>query len=268
MTTIEEDGFLSGEASTRVSAIHAAHPDWFRLVVDMNRFAMRVLGSVKVDQSSEENIYAAAYYGRVIFNAQAAVVVAERGMVSQAEAMCRATFDSLFTLGALVRRPGETIAALVADDQYNRTKDLRASRRSMADGRLELSEEETRDLERIEAELEAAQRRRMPICDQAVWAGLGELYDSRYRSLSKPAHSTIRDVERAFSLDASGLPTSIWWGPKTQGVDGVLLPVAESIRLACAFAGEAFGADLGSDFVELRRRYEELMREKPPAVTR
>lgn len=263
--SIEEDGFLSDEISSLVPKIREQHAAWFGLVESLNRAAMPLLSRHhEVDEASLEKWYAAAYYARVLVNAQGTVLLAERGMLVQAEAMCRATFDALFTFGAIGRRGCETMKALVSDDDYNRAKDLGASKRAIAAGRLTLSPEEMKELERVEAELGAAPGKRISIRTLATWAGLEPQYESIYRSLSKPAHSTLRDVERGLSLDAEGWPASVSWGPDSRELDHVLMAVAESLRLACTVAQKAFGAKLGSDFPELCQRYEELARKTAP----
>jgi hypothetical protein len=97
----QNEGFLSPALSGSIANIRADFAPWFDAVTAFNTLGMRVLPNVKADQSSNQQLVVAALYGRVLTSFQAAVLLAERGLLADARIVVRGAAETAIVLVAV-----------------------------------------------------------------------------------------------------------------------------------------------------------------------
>jgi hypothetical protein len=261
MISTEDEGFLSPAMSEWISRCRKQYDAWFVLYKDTNRLAHGMLDRLKPHAEDPRESIVALFFLRVLSHSQGAVVVVERGMISQAEVLCRCALEALFALAA-IKAEEDTATALILADRYHQLDLLKAARKQ-----AELKEQagkksgDKADLSSGIAELEQDLKQnpspRLTTKDLAERAGLLEMYYSAYKLLSLSVHSNLRDLEQQLGLDAEGHIQTIWWGPNPHGIDGILMAAAESLLRASALMADLFQID-GQNIKDLIDRFTEL----------
>jgi hypothetical protein len=234
MTTLDTDGFLSPDIEGYVEECQARYKEWFQVVRSINQLSQSILHEVNIDPIDLQQYLAGLLYIRVLSHAQGAVLLIEHCMSTQAEVLCRASLEALFALLAVIEKR-DTAHFLVKGDRHHQRDLLKATLKTYENISVEERQKVCALLQGINEDLERDPSPKINTRCLAQWGGLIALYDSAYKFLSLPAHSNLRDLERQLSLDKDGNPTSISWGPNLDGLDHLLLIVADTlIRAATA----------------------------------
>src|ERR1700730_15061637 len=99
----QDQGFLAVTLATSIAEIRKDFVAWFAATESFNNLGMQVLPAVKVDQANNQQLVAATLYGRTLSSFQAALVLAERGMLTDARTVIRAGAETAIVLCALVK---------------------------------------------------------------------------------------------------------------------------------------------------------------------
>lgn len=108
--------FMSSTFSPSIATIRNDFALWFDMAESFNDLGLRVLPAVKPDQSSNQQLLAAALYGRILTSFQAAYTLAERGMLADARTVVRAAAETTIVLSALVK--DASVCDLLLDRHY------------------------------------------------------------------------------------------------------------------------------------------------------
>ena len=95
--------FFPLHRATSITNIRKDFAPWFDVAMVFNELGMRVLPNVKVEQTDNQQLIAAALYGRALTSFQAAYVLAERGMMGDARTIVRAAASTVIVLAAVVK---------------------------------------------------------------------------------------------------------------------------------------------------------------------
>lgn len=140
------DGFLGDDLSSIASQVRGRYGAHVKLFDRANALAWELQYALEVDRNSVLQAFSAAYYGRVLMLVQATVLCLERGITPAGKIVLRSATETLFTLGALARRP-ERIRRIVADTEIRKRDMLRGIKRAsdpLISTVVGSSEEETR----------------------------------------------------------------------------------------------------------------------------
>src|SRR5690606_32278458 len=77
--------------------------DWFSLVEDLNRSAVATLARLAASSSSDRELAAAALFGRAVQSFEAAIILAERGMLADAGTIARNIVECAIYLAGLAQ---------------------------------------------------------------------------------------------------------------------------------------------------------------------
>jgi len=257
MNTIEIDGFLSSEVQHYVSECRGRYVAWFELIQMINRFGQSLLGEVRIDPANFQQSTAGLLYTRVLCHAQGAVLLIERCMPTQGEVLCRASLEALFGLLAVVERI-DTAELLIKGDRHHQLDLLKATLRRHEGLDADAQRKASVKLQDVKDNLEREPSPKMTTRCLAERGGLLALYDSAYKILSLPVHSNLRDLERQLGLDGAGNPTSIAWGPNLEGLDGLLMLVADTLTRAVTAMCGFFNLGHQEDLQAIRGSYAPL----------
>ena len=147
------------------------------------------------------SLLAAAHFARILASVQSAVILLERGLLSQAKAVLRMALESLFALAAIHMK--RELAVPMAMTQL-------ADKRTIADRMLQWSDPELKAevaAHADEAELKiliGSRARELKTFELAQAAGMTDWYLSLYAILSFPTHGAISDLVAHLVIDDSG----------------------------------------------------------------
>lgn len=188
MSKFSEKGYLSAEAQKWVPALRGTNQELFDLCDAVNEYGMQLMLSSGVNKRSPLELLAAAFLARVLSHFQGAVLLAERGMITEAKVLARVQMEAMFSLAALAK-DGDYWEALVRNSIHTQ----RTGANVCAD-RLNLPDEEKARAKRRAEEL-ADLAQKLSTEQIAKKAGMEESYNTAYRMLSATVHSHVMDLE-------------------------------------------------------------------------
>lgn len=190
---MKEEGFLSAGAKNWVSVHRKRNAEWFAFAENLNRLAHKLHDAVmELKDESNELFTSRLLFLRCHTSFQAGIILAERGLTADAQGTIRSAFEALICLAGCVEG-SNVVEQLTAADTHHKKKLGKALVNMPADlmGATQL--------EPIQAFLDANpdKFKDMNIREIAIGAGLGEVYDVYFRSLSNDgAHISISSLNR------------------------------------------------------------------------
>lgn len=210
---IDEDGFLSPEVEKVRQSYRANHPEILQYVTELSRLAQSQLPRIAGQPRTLKNLFVSAYFIRALQQCQAAIILAERGMFTEAYTMVRGGLETVFYLGASTR--GTDFAREMGRDHVKRTK-------TTATAHMQRMKELDPDADEshLQSVIDALMAQGLdpePLFIQVVAkkAELGLLYDTLYRQLSNShAHPTLSSLNSIWQMDEHQMPLGVLWGPE------------------------------------------------------
>ncbi len=204
-----ERGFLADQFALLIPKLREANSIWFSIAERtsdaLNQCAARAMESVEGSSLAPE-VVATLIGVRATGNFQAAILLANRGMVAEARTMIRGCVEASICLAALHDNPQEFVRLLKLDDG--------ASRKAQAKFIIEnpLTDDEA-ELDRLRAILSSIEGgRNLPIRELAGLGSYNRMY-LYYRILSQDAaHISARSLHRHMTMGDEGW-TGYQWGP-------------------------------------------------------
>ncbi len=196
-----EQGFLSEPFEDVRTAVRTKYAPWHALLQQVNGLSVDTQHSLEIDRHALSHVLGAVLYGRTLASTQAAVLLLEHGLVSQARCLLRSSLETLFTLGAIAKK-----AALASEVLESHEAD----RRTIADRMKRWKDPELR--KRVDAniseekldELLASKAKPLNNFFMAQEAGMEDWYLGLYSILSFPAHNAISDLVRHIVRNSDG----------------------------------------------------------------
>ena len=262
--TVAEDGFLAPEINRWIERYRAENADAFRLAVDLNQVAHRLMLSTEVQTGNpykDAQTLATLLLIRVLSNFQGMMLMAERGLIVEARTLARTCLESTFALVAGVKDQEEFVPKMIAHSADHRSKAAnwllnRANREDFLSDDSEAKLRAFLAKQGDDGETLAA----FHIQDMARRAQLEDMYIF-YRTLSgDAAHPTLDAISRYVDGIEPG-NFNIKWGPNCGAEE-----ITDTVLLSCSFVfascvaineltkNETVAADLERLFV----RYKDL----------
>ncbi len=205
-------GFLTESLGEIRHAVHNRYKKHRKALIQLNEQC--VAAQYELQINTAQHLLGAAFFVRTIASSQAAVILLEAGMISQAKAVLRSALESLFSLAALEARP--ELAIPLAQSQE-------ANKRSLADKMLQWQSKEmkaSREAQISEEELlelKSNKARGFSTWQLAEYAGMTDWYRSLYTLLSFPAHATVSDLIAHLVTDIDGNIIELKSEPEVEG---------------------------------------------------
>ena len=232
---LPERGFLSEPFDHVRREVRRNHIGWHELLHKVNVAALAAQEQVSVHDGEVREKFGASLFARTIASSQAAVLLLEHGLVSQARCVLRSGLESLFALSAISRRPA-LVERLV---ETHKAEQQRVAKSVSLWKHLDLKEiakaqfpQELLD-EHLDVEANA-----ISAFDLAQAGGLEDWYRTIYMTLSWSAHSAAIDLERHFVHDANGDLSEMRNEPETERQEvSWLMAIELLIKAVLALAG-------------------------------
>ena len=224
----QSEGFLSAELSSSIAKLRHDFAAWFGAVMSFNALGMRVLPKVKADQASNQQLIAATLYGRILTSFQAAILLAERGMLSDARTVVRAATEAAIVLTAVLK-DGKVCDLLVERHYWHHRK----MRNAWLNDQAAIAVMTTEDVETLKAciaeiddqypTVKDLRKDPIEIATLARSAGVTDLYNAVYRATSgDAAHTSIDALNRGVRVDTDANITGLKFGPDVSDLTGTL----------------------------------------------
>lgn len=257
LSPINEEGFLSDHIEEYRRHICQKHEPQRALLYEVNRFCQRVKFDVHVHNLDGQEIFSAALFIKILSDVQAAVLLLERGLSSQACSLLRVALEALIVLGKLAKSY-DFVEAFIRYGEQQRLKLVRAIRqnpaRSLDNIRPEITEEVVREIEQIVGDIP-----RRNLDEWACELGLSHFYDAQYRIYSGDIHSHPRALERYLETDTTGEYAVINWGPAIEEDLGTeFLESARILLVSLSFIKNVFELDIAADIERLSAKFSGL----------
>ncbi len=210
---IDQDGFLSASDIEKVRQQYwSEFPEIFGYVTELNQMAQSIMPSIGDLPRTLKSLFTSAYYIRGLQNLQAAVLMAERGLFTEAYTLTRSGLETVFYLGAATR--GKDFANELGRDHVKRTQAMGADHIAglkAMDPNADVGEL----TEAVEKMLdEGIDPAALQIWAVAKKADLEPLYKTIYRQFSNGyAHPTLMSLSMVWDPDEQGVPKGVLWGP-------------------------------------------------------
>jgi hypothetical protein len=224
-------GFLTSDDSAQIAQIRQRHASWFAFIDKVNRFAMSLL-LVERPRVREE-LFAATMFARAVTLFQGAVLMAERGMATEARTLVRGCAESAIALWG-TRLDQTFIARLAEDDDKYRIATANDLLTNLPPDDPHISAEQRASLWGVIDEVSNRYTRPHPLrinwAVAAIKARLVPLYLTVYRRTSSDAaHVSLRALERHVAFDAQEEITGFCFQPDIEGVPNTLTAAIGSL---------------------------------------
>lgn len=227
--TFRELGYLSPDSAKWIASNRSANSGWFIHVDKLNRLAQRAVFLVSADENSNREFVSILLFLRALFHFQAVVLLAERGMATEARSLARGSLEAAFCLKALVADEA-FLDQLVRADAHHRKNIVTALTSPLQ--RDFLDSARIPELESFLSDLKASgdKTATLKVEQIAKMGGLHEVYQTVYRALSGDAsHVSASSLNRYVAEAADGKVT-IAVGPVA--LDGEIDDTLQAASLA------------------------------------
>ena len=99
--SLDDQGFLSPEIEKYREEIRAKNQPSFKLVEDLNGFCQQTKYRLEIHNRDGQQLFAGCLLVKLLNDVQAAVILFEKGLVSQGCSMLRVALESLIVLGKI-----------------------------------------------------------------------------------------------------------------------------------------------------------------------
>ena len=224
----QNEGFLSPDLATSIANIRRDFSPWFGVAESFVKLGMRVLPEVKAGQTNNQQLIAAALYGRALTSFQAAYVLTERGLLADARTVVRAAAETTIVLSAVVK--DAKVCDLLVDRHFWHHRKLRNAWLNDPQAVAEMTPEQIDAVKATLAEADAShpaakQLKADPIeiATLAQQSGVTALYNAVYRTTSgDAAHTSIDALDRHINADEDGNIQGLKFGPDVRDLPATL----------------------------------------------
>lgn len=257
---VDQNGFLGTEILHWIKKHRNENQAWFDLCLDLNRLCHTIFPTFQIDNNNGQEVICATLFIRALGFYQAAIILAERGLINEAKVILRSLFDVTFAHCA-VAKSEDVMREYVNDDIHRRIHISKKIKDNPITFKRILTDDVKKQIDSLLAELHEAKAKLKPkeitsryLADKA---DLLDFYDTAYVYFSSTVHSGVRDLEQYLSLDEKGNIKELMWGPSVTGLESLLLTAFESMLLAVKSAANLFSLSV-RELEALEERYREL----------
>ena len=269
------DGFLSPTMERYRASLKkvAAYKAWFDFAEELNRFGLDMLRDRDVPRHENQRLTIAILFVRAHKSFQSSLLLAERGLISDARVVLRGAVEGAIAINALAN-DGAFLDQLIEAHYYNQRKTARLILNDPI-YRAGHSPEQIAQMEATVLDVDAREKAVGPRkFGDPNWADVAskhckDLYQTLYRLFSADGtHTTINAIHRHVTYDANEKITDLKVGPDTSSL-------IETIMAACLmfiWAADPFVRafdlnEIKDRLQEQLQRFKELPQDEPASVT-
>lgn len=236
MPPLSEKGFLGTEINKWIPKIREAHSEFFQLADEFNIFCQKSMYKFDVHSRDKQEVLVSTLFIRTLNNYQAAILLAERGLMPQSRSLTRTMIDALFTLCAISKNE-KYADEFIQEDHRSRLRFLNKYRELHGGLPPEVDKEEIESLEKeIQEEIQNNEIKKKTFEQWSKDAGMHDWYLTAYSVLSESVHTKVKDLERYLVLNENNEIKEFRWGPDDHDIETLLMTLIQGMLtgLKCA----------------------------------
>lgn len=241
------DGFLSEIVRTLRSEVHQQNPKLVGLMYSVNRLAVELLHELGISPEKTDQMVGSVLYARTLQSTQAAVLLLEHGMPTQARTILRSALETLFPLSAIAKDPRKADDLIASHDADRRTLADRIKRWKDPELRASVPLTDTQLDDIVKNPAKATN-----IFEHAKFAGMEDWYGTLYTILSFAAHSKISDLDNHTVPNAEGEVVELQSEPVLAGQTEVWLWIIEVQLAAMRSVAQIFSSSSWTELIQAR----------------
>ncbi len=261
--TFEANGFLAEDMTQWVSKVREEFKPWFELVFDLNQMAMRILYKATPLQSSVQQLVGALIFARSIQSYQAAKLLAERGLLTDARTLVRSCAESAIALGGIAY--DENFIDEIIDDYHKHRLSVANVMASDPEFSKGLTPEHLDGLKKISPEISAKYQLSKPKSVKwdvvATRVGMSALYNTVYRGISgDAAHVTADALNRHIQADDQADIECLIFEPSSKDLEDTLSAAVSAMLHGIYALKQIFNlTEMDIDVHEIQARWKNLV---------
>lgn len=215
--TIDSRGFLSSEIEGFRNFYKTKHARLFEVSECKSDAVVKSLFGARIEEIfGPEKLHLSLALGlwmRCVSSCQAALLLVERGMVPEAQALVRCAYEFLFFAVATAKHP-EVLESMMHGDTYVRSEQARA----MLKEGIKYSQLLQSQIDTLNAIIaDGKGTKQLSVFEAAEKAGMSYLHATVYRGMSLTgAHATAASTDAVFQENDDGI--SAVFGPSDDGL--------------------------------------------------
>jgi hypothetical protein len=238
--SLNDQGFLSDDITHFQHHIRNRYAKYFDLIHRVNTFCQQAKHRPSINNLDGREMIAACIMIKILNDLQAAILLGERSLTSQARTLIRVGLEAFFIL-ANICRVDDFWRSFILSDQVARLRLLRAIRDNQTVLLEEVRSHVTPELiSQLDQEIKEKGITEEKVIELARRVNLMNFYDGAYRLFSQDVHSSPRVLENYGVFDQRDALVSFAWGPKTDDLEAELAIIPRIMILAFAIVNEIF----------------------------
>lgn len=254
--SIDEQGFLSDDIVQCRDQIRQRYSRYFDFLRRVNTYCQQVKFRIDSTNANDQKLMASRLIIKLLGDTQAAVLLIERGLASQARTLLRAACETCIILRRVcqdqefhrVFSASEELTQVrwLQDILNDKSAPLNEIRKGFRYRGITLD-----DIRRREKELKDSGVKKVELSSVAKKAGLSGLYYSAYTLYCKDTHASPFVLDSYSSPDQTGDFEDIAWEPVRDNLEDALLLIPRLMILGLSAINEIVTLNLGADFDRL-----------------
>lgn len=255
--SLDELGFLSPDLVQHREAFRQKYSDQFSLIEKAVRCCHATKYRLQVHNRDGQEVFAAGLFLKLIADTEAAVLLLERGIASQARSLLRIALECSINL-ANICKSEEFLNAYILISERERLRLIKGIKSSksadFAEFKKTMADELIQEIaERLQGHPEAKIR------GLAENVGMQDFYNAQYRLYSADVHSAPHSIETLFAYDKNDQIESFNWGPiPEQDIRPELVESARLLITGLKLISEAFEVDVANEVTEMVGEFQRL----------
>ena len=255
--SVDELGFLSPEIELYRQRIRQRYAEFFNLIERACRCCHAAKTKFQVHNRDGQELFAVGLFLKITEDVEAATLLLERGLTSQARSLLRVGIEGSIILAKICEQyEFARVYAIVAERE--RLKLIKGIRN---DGRAGHGKLRTRLTDSLVKSLEATVAGQ-PTKDLKRWAtdvNMAPIYVRQYRLFCVDVHSGANSLTKFFMMGAAGEVTGIKWAPELEDdFHGELLEAVRLLLTGLGLAAKLFKVDVDSEANPIFDEYQRL----------
>ena len=257
----DENGFLGADAEEFANQIRERQKTLLALCRDINQLAEKIKFEFNIHSDNGQEVVCACLFVRIIEGAQAATILVERGLDTDAQVVIRGVFEALALL-KICSTDEEFCRKYITYSDVIRLSTFEKSRKPGRDGVWkEIASYATDEMiESLEKKIASRGFSRNKIKNEFKVkeilnkAQMADMYDSFYAVLCDYVHTNSSSLNKYIEINEDGEMVQFNHGPCEENARVNLSAIGEFLIIAVGVAGNLFDVDRDEELKELHAR--------------
>ena len=214
-------------------------PEYFSFAERSLAYCNKYKPQFLISSEDPQKVHAAAFFAKLLKDAEAALLLLKEGMFSQARSMLRVAVECEITLAKCWASPEFVEAYRIASEKERLRLQKGIQKITLGDFD-EVKDAITLEMvDSLSVQLKGASSKNLE--QWAIEVNMGDLYQTGYRLYSADVHSLVRSVGRFLKYNSSGLVSEVNWNPEEPDCRSELTEVCRIALNGLGIAGTLFG---------------------------